>query len=92
MNKAELGALVAENFGYSNKKDGIPVVEYVFEQIEQAILNGDKVSISGFGSFELVETKARTGRNINTGEEIQIPAKNKPKFKAAKALKEKMNE
>ena len=66
-------------------------VNMVFDDIEQALRNGDKVNISGFGTFAVSSRKARSGRNPKTGETIQIPASKSAKFKAGKTLKDKLN-
>ncbi|MEC1612627.1 HU-related DNA-binding protein HupN [Bacillus mojavensis] len=87
MNKTELIAKVAEKQGVS-KKEGAPSVEKVFDTISEALKSGEKVSIPGFGTFEVRERAARKGRNPQTGEEIDIPATKAPAFKAAKALKD----
>ncbi len=87
MNKAELIAAVAEKTGLS-KKDADKAVSAVFESIKDALAAGDKVSVFGFGTFEVRERAARTGLNPQTKEKIQIAASKAPAFKAAKALKE----
>ena len=56
--------------------------------VKDALVNGDKVALTGFGTFEVAERAARKGRNPKTGEEILIPASKAPKFKAGKALKD----
>jgi DNA-binding protein HU-beta len=66
-------------------------VQLVFEDIVQALRNGDKVNISGFGTFAVSERKARTGRNPKTGEPIDIPASKSAKFKPGKSLKDELN-
>ena len=70
------------------KKDATVAVETVFEAITEALVNGNKVDISGFGKFEVKTRAERTGINPATKETIQIPATKAPGFKAAKALKE----
>ncbi|WP_199614963.1 HU family DNA-binding protein [Paenibacillus alkalitolerans] len=87
MNKSELIAKVAESTELS-KKDVTSVVEAVFDTIADALQNGDKVQLVGFGNFEVRERTARKGRNPQTGEEIDIPASKVPAFKPGKALKE----
>ncbi len=87
MNKAELVAAVAEKAALS-KKDSEKAVNAAFEAITAALVNGDKVQLVGFGSFETKERNARVGRNPRTKEEIQIPASRVPAFKAGKALKD----
>lgn len=87
MNKADLVARVAEMTDLS-KKDVTKAVEAVFDAIAEALHNGEKVQLVGFGNFEIRERSARKGRNPQTGEEIDIPASRVPAFKPGKALKE----
>ena len=87
MNKAELIAAVAEKTGFS-KKDGEKVVNATLEAITQALAQGEKVQLVGFGVYEVQKRGARIGRNPKPKEEIQIPASSVPVFKAGKALKE----
>lgn len=87
MNKTDLITKVAESTGMS-KKDVTNVVEAVFESISEALQQGDKVQLVGFGNFEVRERTARKGRNPQTGEEIDIPASKVPAFKPGKALKD----
>lgn len=87
MNKAELIAAVAEKTGLS-KKDADKAVSAVFDSIKDALAAGDKVSVFGFGTFEVRERAARTGLNPQTKQKIEIAASKAPAFKAAKALKE----
>jgi DNA-binding protein HU-beta len=78
-NKAELPKQKAEE-----------IVNGVFDDIVAALKKGDKVNISGFGTFSISERKARTGRNPKTGETIQIGSSRAAKFKAGKTLKESL--
>ncbi|KAA9007372.1 HU family DNA-binding protein [Paenibacillus spiritus] len=87
MNKTELVLTVSEKTGLQ-KKDAEAAVHAVFESIEGALVDGDKVSIIGFGNFEVRPTSERKARNPQTGAEIIVPAGKKPAFKAAKKLKE----
>ena len=87
MNKTELTAIVAEKSGIP-KKDAERVVCAVFETITAQLQKGEKVQISGFGSFEVKAREARVGRNPHTREAIQIPASKAPAFKASKTLKD----
>ena len=87
MNKAELVASVAEKTDLT-KKEAEKVVTEVFASIEEALANGDRVQLVGFGTFEVKERAARVGRNPRTGEQIEIDATKVPVFKAGKALKE----
>jgi DNA-binding protein HU-beta len=66
-------------------------VDCVFESIVKTLKNGDAVTLVGFGSFKVVKRKARTGRNPQTGTEIQISASNAPRFVPGKAFKDAMN-
>ena len=87
MNKTELVAAVAETAGLT-KKDAERVVNASIDAITAALARGEKVQISGFGTFETKEREARIGRNPHTKEEIHIPATRVPAFKASKALKD----
>lgn len=87
MNKTELVSAVAETSQLS-KKDAQKAVEAVFEVITNTLQGGDKVQLIGFGNFEVRERAARKGRNLRTGEEIDIPASKFPAFKPGKALKD----
>lgn len=87
MNKADLVAQVAESAQLPKKEVG-KVVEAVFETISEALRNGEKVQLVGFGNFEVRERSARKGRNPQTGEEIDIPASKVPAFKPGKALRD----
>lgn len=87
MNKSELVAEVSESTEMS-KKDVAKVVDAVFDAISNALQNGDKVQLVGFGNFEVRERSARKGRNPQTGEEIEIAASKIPAFKPGKALKD----
>ena len=87
MNKTELINAVAEKAGLS-KKDSDAAVNAVLCAITDALKAGDKVQLVGFGSFEVKERAARTGKNPATGEQIDIPASKAPAFKAGKAFKD----
>jgi len=90
VNKNELIAAVADSTGLS-KVDAGNAVDAVFDSISDALKNGTEVRLVGFGTFSVTHRKASTGRNPRTGEAIQIPASNQPKFKAGKGLKESVN-
>ncbi|MEE3362268.1 MAG: HU family DNA-binding protein [Anaerovoracaceae bacterium] len=91
MNKAELIAAVAEKTGCT-KKDAEASVNATVNVIEEALKAGEKVQLIGFGTFEVRQRKARTGRNPRTPEEtIEIAASKAPVFKAGKALKDSVN-
>ena len=85
----ELVARVAE-IAEMTKKDTDKAVTATFAAIEEALAAGDKVQLVGFGTFEVRDRAARTGRNPKTGDEIKIPATKVPAFKPGKALKQKV--
>jgi DNA-binding protein HU-beta len=87
MNKTDLINQVAKTAELSQKETS-KAVDAVFDTILEALKDGDKVQLIGFGNFEVRERAARTGRNPQTGEEIQIAAGKVPAFKAGKALKD----
>ncbi|KYG35899.1 HU family DNA-binding protein [Priestia endophytica] len=87
MNKTDLINTVAEASELS-KKDATKAVDAVFDTILDALKEGDKVQLIGFGNFEVRERAARKGRNPQTGDEIEIPASKVPAFKPGKALKD----
>ena len=90
MTKTELIAKVAESASIS-KKDAGAAVAAVFGAISEELVKGEKVSLIGFGTFEVRERPARQGRNPQTGESIKIKASKAPAFKAGKALKDAVN-
>ena len=90
MNKTELIAAVAENAALS-KKDAEKAINAVIGTITNALTEGDKVPLVGFGTFEGRDRGARTGKNPRTGEAIKIAASKVPAFKAGKALKDTVN-
>ena len=87
MNKTELIAAMAEKAEIS-KKDAEKALTAFTNIIADTLVDGDKVAITGFGTFEVVERAERQGRNPATGEAITIAASKSPKFKTGKALKE----
>ncbi|PGQ46736.1 HU family DNA-binding protein [Bacillus thuringiensis] len=87
MNKTELTKLVAEKSELT-QKDATAATQAVLDAITNTLANQEKVQILGFGTFEVRERSARTGRNPQTGEEMQIAASKAPAFKAGKELKE----
>lgn len=86
-NKAELIERVAEKTNLT-KKEVTATVDALFEVIQEALQNGEKVQVIGFGNFEVRDRAARKGRNPQTGEEIEIAASKVPAFKPGKALKD----
>ncbi|MBO5448489.1 MAG: HU family DNA-binding protein [Ruminococcus sp.] len=87
MKKAELLAAVAQKGGYT-KKDAEAALNAVIGTITDALEKGEKVSISGFGTFEVRDRAAKESINPATKEPVHVPAKKVPAFKAGKALKE----
>jgi DNA-binding protein HU-beta len=90
MNKTELINAIAEESGISKKSAKLAVDAFV-STIEKALKNDEKVSLVGFGTFEVRTRAARTGRNPATGKEIKIAESKSPAFKAGKALKDALN-
>ncbi len=90
MNKTELVNVVAAETNVA-KKDVDAVVAATFKAITDALKEGDKVALIGFGTFEVKESAEREGRNPKTGETITIAAAKKPTFSASKALKDEVN-
>jgi DNA-binding protein HU-beta len=89
MNKGDLINEVAKVV--STKKEAQEAVDCVISSITKALKKGDAVTLVGFGSFKVVQRKARKGRNPQTGEEIDIKASNAPKFTPGKSLKVAVN-
>ena len=87
MNKTELIAVMAETSGLS-KKDCDAALAAFITTVETALKSGEKVQLIGFGSFEVKERAARTGRNPRTKETVEIPASKVPVFKAGQAFKD----
>ena len=87
MNKTELIASAAQSAGLT-KKDTERVINAAIDAITASLIAGEKVQLSGFGTFEVKAREARIGRNPHTKETIDIPATNVPVFKASKALKD----
>jgi DNA-binding protein HU-beta len=90
MTKSELVSAMSEKTGVS-KKDAVASIDAFVEIISDVLKHGDKLQLVGFGTFEVSERAARTGRNPQTGEDIKIPAAKIPKFKAGAALKNAVN-
>ena len=90
MNKPELIAAVAEKAEIS-KKDAEKAVKAFTDVVSEELVNGGKIQLVGFGTFEVSERPAREGRNPRTGETMTIAATKTPKFKVGKALKDMVN-
>ncbi len=87
MNKAELVEEIANQSGLT-KKACREAVDTITSVITESLARGEKVTLVGFGSFKVITRKARRGRNPQTGEEIQIPSKDVPKFEPGKNFRE----
>ena len=87
MNKTELIAVVSQAAGLT-KKDTERVINAALDAITASLMEGEKVQLSGFGTFEVKDREARIGRNPHTKEAIEIPATKVPVFKPSKALKD----
>ena len=90
MNKTELVAALAEKAEVS-KKDAELVLHAFTDTVTEELAKGEKIQLVGFGTFEVSERAARTGRNPQTGKTMKIKASKAPKFKAGKALKDAVN-
>lgn len=87
MVKLDVVAKVAEKAGLT-KADASRAMEAVTDTISAALKKGEKVTLTGFGTFEVRQRAARMGRNPQTGASLHIPATKTPAFKAGKSLKE----
>jgi len=90
MNKTELVKVISEKTNFSKKDSELACTAFV-DAITEALENGEKVSLIGFGTFEVRDRAAREGLNPMTKEKIHIPASKAPAFKAGKALKARVN-
>lgn len=95
MSKSELIQKIVENLEANGvtmtKSNTSAVVDAFLAEVQSAVASGDEVSFVGFGKFYVRETKARKGRNPQTGAEIDIPAKKSPAFSAGKKFKDAVN-
>lgn len=90
MNKSELVTYIAENYDCT-KVEATKIIDTFTDAVSNVLVKGDDISLVGFGSFTVNKVAARAGRNPQTGQPIQIPAYNQPKFKAGKKLKDACN-
>jgi len=90
MHKKELVEAVAKKTGNS-QAEVKETLEAILSTITETMKKGDKVTLMGFGTFSVQQTKARTGRNPQTGKPMQIKAKKRPKFKAGAELSKSVN-
>jgi integration host factor subunit beta len=91
MTKSELIARLAERNPHLYLRDVERIVDTVFDEITQALVDGDRVELRGFGAFSIKHRDARVGRNPRTGEAVQVEAKRLPFFKTGKGLRERLN-
>ena len=91
MTKSELIARLAELNPSLYHRDLEQLVNTVFDTITEALENGDRVELRGFGAFSLRERKARVGRKPRTGEAVSVDAKTIPFFKMGKGMRERLN-
>lgn len=91
MTKSELIGKLTEENNYLNKRDAELVVNLIFNNISDALAQGDRVEIRGFGSFSVRERDAREARNPKSGEIVQIPDRKTPFFKTGKELRERVD-
>ncbi len=87
MNKSDIVSAVAQSSGVA-KKDVERVLNAAIDAMSQALIRGEKVQLSGFGTFEVKARKARMGRNPHTKEQVHIPSTRVPQFKPSQGLKE----
>ncbi len=90
MNKSEMIDAIAEGADISKAAAG-RALDAMIDAVTNTLKKGDSVTLIGFGTFEVRDRKARTGRNPQTGATIEIPAAKSPAFKAGKALKDAVN-
>lgn len=90
MTKAELVEIISLETGVSKKDTGL-IVNLIMENIGQALVDGDKVEVRGFGSFKVKTRNSRLARNPRTGDGVAVPAKRVPFFKASNELKARLN-
>jgi len=90
MTKVEFVKMLKEKAGLATLAQAEAAYDGLFGIIKATLGKGDDVSISGFGSFKVVQRKARMGRNPRTGKELKIPARKAVKFTSGKALKESL--
>src|SRR3954452_23331435 len=90
MTKADLVEKVTR-LGDLPRRDGEIIVETIFDSVIRALQGGDKIEIRGFGSFRIRQRNPRIGRNLKTGERVEVPAKRVPYFKPSKELRDLVN-
>ena len=91
MTKSELIEKLTDENDVLNKREAEMIVNSIFDSIGQALVDGDRVEIRGFGSFTVREREAREARNPKSGDIVRISAKKTPFFKTGKELRERVN-
>lgn len=91
MTKADLARSIGKQHNLT-QKEAVRVVDAILETVSDALAEGEKVELRGFGSFTVKKRPGRTARNPKTGEKVYVPAKATPAFKASKALKKLLDE
>ena len=91
MIRSELIQKVAEENPHLYQRDVEKIVNAIFDEIVDALANGDRVELRGFGAFTVKQRDARVGRNPRTGESVQVDEKHVPFFKAGKLLRDRLN-
>ena len=90
MNKSDLVSAIATK-GDLSKKDAEKALKAFIDVVTEELAQGGKIQLVGFGTYDVTERAARTGRNPQTGEDMEIAASKAPRFKAGKALKDAVN-
>lgn len=91
MIRSELIQKIAEENPHLYQRDVEKIVNTIFEEIIDALSDGNRVELRGFGAFSVKQRDARTGRNPRTGEAVQVEEKHVPFFKAGKLLRDRLN-
>ena len=91
MIKSELIQLIADKNPHLYLRDVENIVNAIFGEITDALANGDRVELRGFGAFSAKSRSARTGRNPRTGESVEVEEKHVPFFKTGKLLRDRLN-
>ena len=92
MIRSELVAVVAEQTPHLTNKDVERIVATIFDEITDALAQGRRVELRGFGAFSIRDRDPRTGRNPRTGAAVKVDAKKVPYFKPGKELRERLND
>ena len=92
MIKSELVQKIAEEYPHLFQRDVERIVATVFDEIIEAMANGNRVELRGFGAFSVKQREARLGRNPRTGETVEVEEKHVPFFKTGKLLRDRLNQ